>query len=131
MKIIWNTTWLLFGLFATSCGSTQDSNAPTRAYGSTSQPALSRAAVDDEDDGDEALTPDQVPAAVRAAAQKALPGFVIVAAERETENGAVQYALEGTVNGVSKEIEVSADGQTVEIESGDDDDDDDSDDEDD
>lgn len=78
---------------------------------------------DEEDEGEEETVPvDQIPATVRTAATNALPGLVITSAERETEDGVVQYSIEGTVSGAKREVEVSADGSKVKIESGDDDD---------
>ena len=80
----------------------------------------------DDDDGDdeEEIALDQVPQAAKDAALAELPGFVIETAEKETENGQVLYGLEGTVNGEPYEVEVTADGQVIEVEKEDDEDDD-------
>jgi hypothetical protein len=64
----------------------------------------------------------QVPAAVLAAAGAAVPGFVAEEAGYEVEAGMALYALEGEAAGKDVEIEVSADGQVLEIEYGGDED---------
>jgi hypothetical protein len=61
-----------------------------------------------------------VPESVKQAARAAVPGIVFVSAEKELENGAVVYSLEGTAGGRQHEVEVSADGKVLEIEHGDD-----------
>lgn len=61
---------------------------------------------------------DQIPAATRDAALKAVPGLVITKAERETKKDTVSWTLVGTAAGKQVEVEVKADGST-EIESGD------------
>lgn len=68
---------------------------------------------------------DEVPESIRDAAEAAVPGIVFSEAERETENGVVVYDLEGTANGVEYEVEVSEDGEVLEVEIENDDDDDD------
>lgn len=84
---------------------------------------------DDGDDGDddweEEIPLDEVPEAVMAAALRALPGAVFEEAERELERGRLVYELEGTHEGERVEIELTEDGEVLEIERGDDDDDDD------
>jgi len=83
--------------------------------------AAARAAAEEE----EVDVPlDQVPQNIKDAALAAVPGIVFTSAERETENGVVTYDLEGSLNGVAHEVEVTAAGVVVEIETGDDDDDD-------
>ncbi|MEQ8763082.1 MAG: PepSY domain-containing protein [Planctomycetota bacterium] len=75
---------------------------------------------------DEEVIPlDEVPTAALAAAEKAVPGVTFDRAERETEEGRVVYGLEGTLDGVRHEVEVTADGDVIEVESGDEEDDDD------
>jgi hypothetical protein len=98
--------------------------------------ATARHDVNVAGDGEEEIPLDKVPAAVKDAAIAAVPGLKLVEAEKEIENGTVVYNLEGTVNGVEYEIEVTADGKVTEIEKedgddADDDDDDDADDDDD
>ena len=123
MKASWMSAWILGGL-AASCGSVQEVK-------SNSQDGMKAAAMDDdeddgeEDDGDEEeLALDQVPASVKKAAEVAVPGFVLKSAEKETEEGALHYCLEGTAAGEAVEIEVSTDGKVLEIERGEDEDDD-------
>ena len=60
-----------------------------------------------------------VPAAAIAAAEAAVEGLQITAAEVEVERGQTVYELEGTVDGTEYEIEVTADGQVLEIETDD------------
>lgn len=82
---------------------------------------------DDKDDGEESdevdVALDQVPAAILDAAKAAVPGFVPKSAEKETEEGALHYCIEGTAGGETVEIEVGTDAKVVEIERGDDDED--------
>lgn len=121
------TNWmsaLVLGALATSCGSVQDvKDRSATTAGHTHDATLS----DDDEDGDDenevAVALDQVPEAVRKAALAAVPGFVLVSAEKETEEGELRYCLEGTADGESVEIEVNAgDSKVVEIERGEDDD---------
>ncbi len=79
----------------------------------------------DEHDGDEEheIALSQVPQVVKAAALAAVPGLVIEEACTETENGALIYCLEGEANGTDYELEVTADGRVLEVESADDEDD--------
>jgi len=66
--------------------------------------------------GESAIALDQVPAAVLAAAEKAVPGFVLAGAECETEGGDKVYDLTGTSGGATYEVEVTAAGKVGEIE---------------
>jgi hypothetical protein len=125
-KASWFTGVALGCLFA-SCSSAQD-----RSVKAGEQKAAHAMVEDDdiEDDGegdDEnevAVALDQVPAAIKAAALAAVPGFVLKSAEKETEEGSLHYCLEGTAGGEAVEIEVRAsDANVVEIERGEDDDD--------
>ena len=69
---------------------------------------------------------DQVPEAVKKAALAAVPGLVLKSAEKETEDGTLQYCLEGTAGGEAVEVEVRAsDAKVTEIERGEDEDGDD------
>jgi uncharacterized membrane protein YkoI len=89
--------------------------------------ALAQATQDKE----EKIALDAVPQNVKDAALAAVPGLVLAGAEREVEKGVLHYDLEGKANGVSYEVEVTADGKVTEIEKeGDDDDDDDKEDDD-
>lgn len=83
---------------------------------------------DDDDDSDDGESDDEedipltdVPEAVMSAAAAAVPGIVFEEAERERENGQTIYCLEGEADGVEYEVEVTVDGEVVEIETDDDD----------
>ncbi len=58
----------------------------------------------------------EVPELVLAAALDAMPGIKLSEAEYEMENGQQVYELEGELNGVEYEIEVSSTGEVLEIE---------------
>ena len=64
----------------------------------------------------EEIALDKVPQAVIQAANAELPGFKISEASMETEDNMTVYELEGEVSGKKYEIELSADGQILEIE---------------
>jgi len=115
MKLV---TWslVLVALALVAC----DEDVPTAG-----SPA---AEVDDEDGDDdgleEAVALDAVPATALAAAKKAVPGVVFTSAEREVEGGVTLYSLEGSVDGERCEVEVTPDGEVLEVERGADDDED-------
>ena len=98
----------LIGLIALSCQNVQDDD-PARA--STTS-----------DEGEQELALSAVPQAVKDAALAAVPGLVIAEAETEQENGVTIYCIEGTAGGKEYEIEISADGQVLDIETEDDED---------
>jgi hypothetical protein len=77
---------------------------------------------DDEEESEELVALAQVPQAVKKAAQDAVPGIVLKEAERETGKSGVVYCVHGTAAGEFVEVEVSASGEVLEIERGDDDD---------
>lgn len=77
-------------------------------------------AEENEKEGDK-IALDQVPADVKAAAEKSVPGFAATSAEKETKNGAVVYELKGTANGKTIEVKVGADGKVSTSKEGDDD----------
>lgn len=79
---------------------------------------------DDEEETLE-IALDQVPAQVRAAANSAVTGFVLEEACTETEDGVLIYCLEGHADGREYEIDISAAGKVLEIESEDEEDDED------
>lgn len=123
-----NVYWLiaLLGLVFAGC----DDDAPTTQVDSA--PSKGAPSADESDEEEVAL--DKLPAAVRAAAEKAVPGIVLQEADRETEDGTVVYDVEGEANGKEYELEITADGKVLEVESEDDDseaDDDDTEDDDD
>ncbi len=69
--------------------------------------------------GDEVeLALSEVPQSVMDAALAAVPGFVLEEAVRETEDGATVYCLAGQANGEEYEVEVNANGEVTEIDSG-------------
>jgi uncharacterized membrane protein YkoI len=86
---------------------------------------------DDDDDEEEEIPLSNVPEAVMKAASAAVQGIVFEEAERELEDGQTVYCLEGEADGVEYEVEVTADGEVLEVETDDADDDDDDDDDDD
>jgi uncharacterized membrane protein YkoI len=71
---------------------------------------------DDGDDDEQSIALDQVPALVLQAALKAVPGLIVEEAELEVEDGVTVYGLEGTAAGKEVEVEVSAEGQVLEVE---------------
>jgi hypothetical protein len=75
-------------------------------------------------DDDEKVPLSDVPDTVLKAADEAVPGGEITAAEREVEDGQVTYDIEKVVDGVEYEIEVTADGVVKEVEKEDGEDDD-------
>ena len=65
-----------------------------------------------EEEG-EKIALDKVPAEVKAAAEKAVPGITLTEAEKETKKGVVVYELDGTANGKKYEIKVDASGKVL------------------
>jgi uncharacterized membrane protein YkoI len=122
------TTWLvslgLGGVLGLACTQAFRSDAGPGTGKGAGKPA---AQADDEVE----IPLDQVPAAARAAAEKAVAGIAFTSAEREVENGVTVYCLMGSAAGKTYEVEVTAGGQVREVEQGDDDDDDGDDDDDD
>jgi hypothetical protein len=75
---------------------------------------------------EEGVQPEAIPAAVKAAAEKALPGAPKIIYEKHT---VVFYEVKGKVNGKTKELSISPTGKkTADEEEGDEDEDDDDDD---
>lgn len=101
---------LVAGLAAAGCAHSQHGDASAKESGPVAKAPMA----------DEAVAPDKVPAVVLDAAQKAVPGFTVKSAERETEDGMTVYSLEGTADGKPCEIEVTADGKVNEIDREDD-----------
>ncbi|MCZ6829770.1 MAG: PepSY domain-containing protein [Gammaproteobacteria bacterium] len=67
--------------------------------------------------GDEVEIPlTDVPEVVLAAALDAMPGIELTEAEFEMERGQRIYELEGRLDGVEYEIEVSSAGEVIEVE---------------
>ena len=67
------------------------------------------------------MAPGSAPDVVLAAANEAVPGGTVTGIEEEEEGGQTVYEVQKLVNGVNYEIEVTADGEVLEIEEGDDD----------
>jgi len=81
----------------------------------------------DEEDGDEEhgesqVALSQLPAVVRKAAERAVPGLRITGAERETEDGVIVYDVNGTSEGKAFDVEVTAAGKVLGVENDADDD---------
>jgi hypothetical protein len=83
---------------------------------------------------DEKIALDQVPAAVKTAAEGAVKGIVISEAEKEVKKGVTVYELTGKADGKEYEVKVGADAKVIKVkekkagdkdDDGDDDDDDD------
>ncbi|MEQ1893035.1 MAG: hypothetical protein ABL998_10865 [Planctomycetota bacterium] len=117
---------LLFGGLSASCGVTHEVQNSNAGHGATH---LSQDDDDDgeedgeeDDDDEEKIALDQVPAAVKKAAEAAVAGFVAESAEKETEEGALHYCIHGHANGEFVEIEVNEQGKVLEIERGEDED---------
>ncbi len=125
-----------FGCESTSTSASADTSAETDDIAlAATGPQRYRATIDDddEDDGDEEedeieVPLSEVPDNVIDAALAAVPGIELEEAEVETENGIVIYDIEGELDGVEYEIEVTEAGEVLEIETDDEDDDDDDDD---
>jgi hypothetical protein len=120
-KLPW-TLGLTSGLLVLGCSGVQGTRASLSSESHPGGPGRALA-NDDDDDGDDEVDValSDVPDAVKQAALAAVPGLVLTGAERETENGVIVYSLEGTANGKNYEVEVSAAGQVLETEQGDDD----------
>ncbi len=71
---------------------------------------------EDEDEIEEEIALDAIPAAVLDAALARLPGLVVEQAEIEHTSAGPIYDLEGTIDGVAWEIEVTPAGEVVEVE---------------
>ena len=65
---------------------------------------------------EESVPMSEVPAPVLEAAQAAVEGIVLSEAEVEMEDGQLVYEIEGKVNGKEYSIEVTADGEVLEVE---------------
>jgi len=62
------------------------------------------------------ITAADLPAAVRATADAQIKGATVRGYSRETEHGRVQYEVEMTVAGRSRDVTIGADGALLEIE---------------
>ena len=68
-----------------------------------------------------ALAPSSTPNKVLDAANKAVPGGEVTGTAEEKEDGRTVYEVQKLVDGVEYEIEVTANGEVLEVEEGDDD----------
>lgn len=68
-----------------------------------------------------AMAPGSAPDLILDAANEALPGGAVTGVVEEEENGQTVYEVQKLVDGIEYEIEVTADGEVLEIEEGDDD----------
>jgi hypothetical protein len=66
--------------------------------------------------GESSIAIADLPANIRDAAEKAVPGIVLEEAEVEREDGVEIYEVEGSANGKEYEIEMDSSGQVLEIE---------------
>lgn len=62
------------------------------------------------------ITHDQLPQAVRKAADQLSQGATVRGYSKETENGQLEYEVEMTVSGHSKDVSIAPDGRVLEIE---------------
>jgi uncharacterized membrane protein YkoI len=126
MKIECLPVGLLVGLLCVGCS---DVGSRRANVGDGGTPSNTHVTADDDDDDDEQdIALSEVPAVVKHAAITAVPGLVLRSAEIEEENGASIYSLEGDANGKQWCVEVSPNGDVLDVEQEDDDDDDDGDD---
>ncbi|MBT8078578.1 MAG: PepSY domain-containing protein [Gammaproteobacteria bacterium] len=64
---------------------------------------------------DEEVAIGDVPAAAITAAEGAVPGLEIRAAEVERKNGRTVYEIDGRAKGVKHEVKVTADGEVLKV----------------
>ena len=62
------------------------------------------------------ITRDQLPEAVRKTADEQSQGTTVRRYTTETENGQMEYEIEMTVNGHSKDVSIAPDGRVLEVE---------------
>jgi hypothetical protein len=86
---------------------------------------LGCATLDDLFENEKEVPLSEVPAAAVEAAQGAVEGITLAEAEVEKEDGKTVYDIEGTANGKEYTIEVTAEGEVLEVEEETEDDDDD------
>jgi len=71
---------------------------------------------EEEEENETEVSLDEVPDAVKSAALAAVKGLQLTKAEKETEDGALVYELEGTAGGEEYEVKVSTDGKVLKVE---------------
>ena len=62
------------------------------------------------------ITHNQLPEAVRKTADQQAQGATVRGYTKETENGQIEYEIEMTVNGHSKDVSIGSDGRVLEVE---------------
>ena len=113
-----NQRILLYGALLALCG-----------FGCQKLSSAGAAGEAQDDEGEEVeIALSEVPQAAKDAALAAVPGLVLDEAARETEDGETVYCLEGEAGGKEYELEVTADGRVLELESEDEEDEEDEDD---
>jgi uncharacterized membrane protein YkoI len=85
------------------------------------------ASLDDLFENEKEVPLSEVPAAAVTAAEGAVEGITLTEAEVEKEDGQMVYDIEGTANGKEYTIEVTAEGEVLEVEEETEDDDEDDD----
>ncbi|MHC4704743.1 MAG: PepSY domain-containing protein [Planctomycetota bacterium] len=85
---------------------------------------LGCATLDELFENEKEIPLSEVPAAAMKAAQGAVEGIELTEAEVEKEDGRMVYDIEGTANGKEYTIEVTAEGEVLEVEEETEDDDD-------
>ena len=68
------------------------------------------------DDKPEKITPDKLPQKIKDTVKARLPGAEVTSAEREKENGKIDYDLELKHKGRKYEMDIAEDGTLIEIE---------------
>jgi hypothetical protein len=97
-------------------------------------PSVCRAEEEEAEEGEEQVTADELPAAVKKTLDKAAQGGKVREIERETEGGKTVYEAEVVIKGKTYEIEIAENGTLIgkslddeDDDEGEDDDDDDGD----
>jgi uncharacterized membrane protein YkoI len=65
---------------------------------------------------DKALTKSQLPLAVRKTADEQSKGAIVRGYSSEVENGKLEYEVQLTVNGRSRDVTIASDGRVLEVE---------------
>ena len=78
--------------------------------------ALTQIALADDNETEEAVAFDQLPAAVQKAVKEAYPGAKITKCVKETEDGEVEYEVELKSGKLEAEVELDASGKILETE---------------
>ena len=70
----------------------------------------------DDDDYDNDIPKNEVPANVLAVAKSEIPGFVLEEVDLQQRNGSRLFELQGRANGRSYHLDITADGRVLHIE---------------